>query len=299
MLAMDVVDTIRHRELLVARELSQGERDDALRARLREIYRGQGIEVTDAVIDQGILALRESRFAYTPPAPGLGRSLALLWIRRGVIGRWVGGILIMVAAFWGFEHYGVELPRQQAQQQEQLDLSERLPKELAQAAGAARVETRLPAALAQIDALERDGQAALGRGDASGARTAIAGLTAIRDQLVQTYTINVISRPGEASGVWRVPNDNPSARNYYLIVEAIGADGRPVSLPIKSEETGETRVVSTWGVRVPESFFDTIKNDKLDNGIIERNPVGQKVRGELEPRYVFPKEGGAITSWDE
>ncbi|MFN9355683.1 MAG: DUF6384 family protein, partial [Alphaproteobacteria bacterium] len=76
MLAMDVVDTIRHRELVVARELAQGDRDAALKARLREIYRGQGLEVSDAAIDQGIKALRESRFAYTPPAPGLGRSLA-------------------------------------------------------------------------------------------------------------------------------------------------------------------------------------------------------------------------------
>jgi hypothetical protein len=68
MLAMDVVDTIRHRELLVERELGQGERDEALRTRLREIYTSQGLTVTDRIIDQGIKALRESRFVY-PPAP--------------------------------------------------------------------------------------------------------------------------------------------------------------------------------------------------------------------------------------
>jgi hypothetical protein len=127
MLAMDVVDTIRHRELLVARELSQGDRDEALRGRLREIYTGQGIEVTDAVIDQGIKALRESRFAYTPPPPSLGRTLAMVWIRRVVIGRWVGGILIAATALWGFQYFGYELPRQQAAQEAQLDLGERLP----------------------------------------------------------------------------------------------------------------------------------------------------------------------------
>jgi len=299
MLAMDVVDTIRHRELLVARELSQGDRDEALRDRLREIYTGQGIEVTDAVIDQGIRALRESRFAYTPPPPSLARTLAMFWIRRVVIGRWVGGILVVATALWGFQYFGYELPRQQAAQEAQLDLGERLPRQLTEAAGAARVETKEPGVLARIDALQRDGQAAIARSDVAGARAAIASLTGVHDQLVLTYSVNVISRPGESSGVWRVPNDNPNARNYYLIVEAIGADGRPVSLPITSEETGETKTVSTWGVRVPESFFDMIKNDKMDNGIIERNPVGQKVRGEIEPRYVFPKEGGAITSWDE
>ncbi|NOT41219.1 MAG: hypothetical protein HOP13_12070, partial [Alphaproteobacteria bacterium] len=65
MLAMDVVDTIRFRELLVERELGQGDRDKALRDRLREIYKSQGIEVTDRVLDEGIKALKESRFVYT------------------------------------------------------------------------------------------------------------------------------------------------------------------------------------------------------------------------------------------
>ena len=74
MLAMDVVDTIRHRELIVERELGQGERDEALRNRLREIYRGQGIEVSDRTIDEGIKALKESRFVYTPPPPKIGRA---------------------------------------------------------------------------------------------------------------------------------------------------------------------------------------------------------------------------------
>jgi hypothetical protein len=52
-------------------------------------------------------------------------------------------------------------------------------------------------------------------------------------------------------------------------------------------------------VRVPEAFFNDIRRDKLDNGIIEKNPIGRKLRGELDPRYTFPKEGGAITSWGE
>src|SRR6185369_11244937 len=85
MLAMDVVDTIRHRELLVERELEQGTRDDQLRDRLREIYTGQGIDVPDRVIDEGIKALKDSRFVYVPPKPGLRVSLAVLWVHRARI----------------------------------------------------------------------------------------------------------------------------------------------------------------------------------------------------------------------
>ena len=299
MMAMDVVDTIRHSELVVERELAQGDRDSALRARLREIYRGQGLEVSDAAIDQGIKALRESRFAYTPPAPGFGRSLAMFWIRRGVYGRWVGSALVVATALWGINYFGFELPRQRAVEQARIELSEELPRALQAAAGAARVETRDPAVISQIDGLERDGQAALARTDVVGARASLASLTGLRDQLVTTYSVNVISGENETSGVWREPVNNPNARNYYLIVEAVQPDGNRVSVRVVNEETGKAETVTRWGVRVPESFFQAIRNDKVDNGIIEKNPVGTKVRGELDPRYVFPKEGGAITSWDE
>src|SRR5262249_48557508 len=85
MLAMDVGDTIRHGELLVERELEQGTRDDELRNRLREIYKGQGIEVPDSVIDEGIKALKDSRFVYVPPRPGLGVTIATMWVNRARI----------------------------------------------------------------------------------------------------------------------------------------------------------------------------------------------------------------------
>ena len=68
MLAMDVVDTLRHKELVLARELQAEDRDEDLVERLREIYTGQGIVVTDEILQQGVKALREERFVYRPPA---------------------------------------------------------------------------------------------------------------------------------------------------------------------------------------------------------------------------------------
>src|SRR4051812_44322350 len=81
MLAMDVVDTLRHQDSLVARELDETRREAQLIERLRQIYRGQGIEVPDRVLQEGVRALKESRFVYTPQPrpcadarPGLGPS---------------------------------------------------------------------------------------------------------------------------------------------------------------------------------------------------------------------------------
>src|SRR5262249_40349092 len=74
MLGMDVVDTLRHRELMLEREVESGDREQKLLVRLRDIYSAQGIAVTDDVLAQGVAALREERFVYTAPTPSFGRS---------------------------------------------------------------------------------------------------------------------------------------------------------------------------------------------------------------------------------
>ena len=62
MLAMDVVDTLRHRQDLVERELLGDAREKQLIEKLREIYHQQGIEVTDDILKAGVSAMAESRF---------------------------------------------------------------------------------------------------------------------------------------------------------------------------------------------------------------------------------------------
>ena len=81
MIAMDVVDTLRHREDLVRRELNDEGRERELIARLRQIYHDQGIEVPDHVLAEGVKALDDSRFVYTPPPPcgPRGRRMASAW----------------------------------------------------------------------------------------------------------------------------------------------------------------------------------------------------------------------------
>ena len=80
-------------------------------------------------------------------------------------------------------------------------------------------------------------------------------------------------------------------------VEAIGPDGNPVKVPITSEETGKTELVSTWGLRVDEEVFNRIARDKQDDGIIQDREFGVKQSGNLEPKYRFNTTGSAITSW--
>ena len=293
MVAMDVVDTIRHRDLLVERELGQANRDDDLRKRLREIYKSQGIEVTDGALDEGIKALKESRFTYTPPAPGFSRSLALMWVRRGTVIGLTGVLLIGLTALWGGYHYGVVVPAERAR----IELTETLPKALTAAHDAVVSEARVEAARTQADGVLRDGQAALAANDPIGARTAIASLDTLRAKLVQTYQLRIVA--DGTTGFFRIPNVNESARNYYIVVEPIGADGRTLTMPVTNEEDGRSYNVNAWGQRVPKATFDAVANDKSDNGIIENRTMGTKQRGELDPRYTMSVLPGAVTSWDD
>ena len=173
MLAMDVVDTLRHRERLVERELNEEVREEQLIERLRALYKSQGIEVSDSVIARGVEALKESRFVYTPPKPGFGRTLATLWVKRATYGKWGGVTLVALAVAIGLYQYTVVRPREQAAEAARVELTQTLPRDLAAAHQAISAETQVPAVRQRADALLTEGRTALERGNAAEASAAV------------------------------------------------------------------------------------------------------------------------------
>lgn len=297
MLAMDVVDTLRHRQDLVTRELDGTAREAQLVERLREIYRQQGIEVPDHILKQGVEALAESRFAYEPPAPGLGTMLARLYVSRK---RWGRPMLIAAAAILalGTGYFGVWQPYQAGQaHQQQLELTEGLPAQMDALYTTIFEETKVQQAVVEAEALVSRGKAFAAEDNRAGAEDIIKRLTALRDQLRQEYVVRVVNRSDVQSGFWTFPEVNTDATNYYLVVEALDPDGNVLSLPILNEETGETQTVAIWGQRVPESVYNAVASDKRDDGIIQANEVGRKSDGFLDVEYLMPVLGGAVTQW--
>ena len=304
MLAMDVVDTLRHQDKLVEQELDETRREADLIERLRRLYRGQGIEVPDRVLQEGVRALRESRFVYTPPPDRFATRLARLWVERGRYGRRFLALVMLAGLGAGGYYAGMVRPAQQQAeearvrvQQEQAQLTELLPRALQQGHAEAVAEAKEDEARQRADRVLAEGQAALARRDAVGARQALGELEVLRSELRQEYVLRIVSRPGEPSGVWRIPARNRTARNYYVIVEPVAPDGRILTLPVTSEEDGKTERVSRWGVRVTEDVFDAVRRDKNDDGIVERNRLGEKKRGRLAVDYLMPVSGGAILTW--
>jgi hypothetical protein len=409
MLAMDVVDTLRHQQSLVERELGTDDHDQALIAKVRKIYADQGLEVSDEVIASGVKALREERFTYTPPKKSFQLTLAHLYVHRG---RWAkrGALLLaaLLVIYLGYQlavvapqkrsrqkaaqainlridrqrdqisvakarlarlnqslieakeaglnkasvastglvdqtERDMSAAREKVQALEKLEITtrvdgERLAKNSATVTGRLDQRKELISALSahldnaekavaaldelkilpekliaqrdrilsearqkdvarQAEELYTDAMAALGRGDVAAAQNGYALLQQLYDRLVQEYQLRIVSREGVRSGVWRIPRNNPNARNYYVIVEAVTADGKRLELPVTSEEDGKTRTVKQWGLRVKASVFEQIKRDKMDDGIINNNVLGAKKRGYLHPNYFIPTTGGAITQW--
>ena len=285
MLAMDVVDTLRRRERIANNELDDQGREEDLKERLRKIYADQGLEVPDRVIEQAVAALKEGRFTYQPPPHTLGTRLARLYVRRGAAGKWLGGLVVVGVLLFGLHHVFIAAP------------AAAIPQDLARVHTEALGLAKTDPARETIERYFNAGEAALRNGDQARAKAALAELEAARVTLGQEYLVRIVNRQGVQSGVFRIPDINTGARNYYVVVEAVDPSGRVLKVPIANEETRKTEAVDLWALRVDQRTFEAVKRDKQDDGIIEQDRFGYKPRGELVPRYEMKTTGGAITKW--
>lgn len=297
MLAMDVVDTLRHRDGQVEQELNEDNREAALLERLRRLYKSQGIEVPESVLREGVKAMAENRYAYQPAPPSLGRNLAWAWVKRGVLSRWILGAIAAIGIGGGVYQFGVVAPAQREAETARLEITERLPKALEAAGKAALGEAQVDAARQRAAALTNAGKLALERGNVEEARGAVAALDQLIAQLRLEFTLRIASRPEEQTGFVRENNAAPGGRGYYVVVNAIDLNERPINLRVRNEETGNTDTVSRFAVRVPQAIFQSIRADKQANGILQRARLAEKKRGFLEPDYLMAVESGRLTQW--
>jgi hypothetical protein len=297
MLSMDVVDTLRQNEQIVERELDDETRREQLIARLREIYRGQGIEVPDRILEEGVRALAERRFVYDPPKSSLPVILARLYVKRLYWARLLGGAVLALFLVWFSWNALIVWPRAEREAAARVELGETLPRQINAAFAAVEAEAKTPIALENAKTFRDNGLEAARQGNAEAARSAIAELNALLGDLRLSFDVRIVSRPGELSGLWRIPRLNPNTRNYYLIVEAVDRTGNVLKRPVVNEETAKREDVDIWAVRVSKAAFDEIQADKLDDGIIQKAVVGAKNRGELDIRWRIDTLGGALTRW--
>ncbi|EAV45259.1 hypothetical protein SIAM614_18079 [Roseibium aggregatum IAM 12614] len=296
MMAMDVVDTLRHEEGQVARELKSDERDAAMVERLRQVYASQGIDVPDHILKAGVEDLKRDRFVYSPPAAGFQRTLAMIYISRGTWSKWLAAafaVVIVCIAAW---YFIVKLPAQRAEA-DLLARLQALPATYSELVGRIDTLTENTDIEATAERLATDGNLALSDGNNEAAFKAEADLRDLVGRLQEVFEVRIISREGVPTGVSRIPESNPDTENYYIVVEAVDPDGKILDRKIVSEESSEAELVDKWGQRVSETIYNAVRRDKMEDGIVQKGVLGQKRRGELDIKWRSGVQDGAITKW--
>jgi len=328
MLAMDVIDTLRHQEDAVQRAVDQDKRDEELKARLRSIYADQGIPVPEHILQQGIETLRQDQFVYRPTPFGLSRLLALIWVKRiepPIRNAFIVMTCIVILVVYLAINYDKDrlsqppattatpttsvprvvvtapvpsapspLPENKPAALSPID---RLAQDLSEAASLALSEARDDDARARVRQVQEAGVKALSYPDESRAKLALAELKWMHAVLSAEIKLTIVSRPNEYTGLYRIPDDNPDARNYYIVVEPVLSTGQKILFSILSEETGRSRSVTIWAVRVPKATYDKVGKDKTDDGILQNNVMGIKPRGTFQYTMQMDVSDGKITEW--
>ena len=290
MVAMDVVDTLRHQQGLVDRELDSQGRRDRLLDRLRELYQAQGINVTDQILEEGIVALEQERFKYQPVERSWKTRLAGIWVSRERWGKPIGFLAVLGSLFFGFYLFTEVLPER--------SMRNKLPNQIQSSLASIEAVAKNALVIDSAREIATFAEQGVSKQDYGLAQKRLTELEKIKQQLQMSYVIRIVSDPEERSGIYRIPDVNESSRNYYLIVEAVDDNNSAIELPILSEETNKTSLKRKWGLRVSENVYQQVGKDKTDDGIIQSNQVGEKRVGYMQPTYSIDTTGGMISEWE-
>ena len=333
-IAIDAVDQLRREQQEIERELNSEEQERLLIERLRQRYEARGQRVTDQMLAEAVEALRHDRYRYEPTLSSFQRTLAGWYVDRwkwfgrlaitatlaGAIGLSYFGLMVnpqrQQAAATGRELTQVtqsleaadgalapqvrELTQAARQALESSNLSVaqarvadlQLLQQFQQLKNSVNSTAKVADARTEAERLVVAGTEALKVGKTDVAQQRLAELETLQQQLNLTYTLRIVTKG--KTGVWHVPRVNEQARNYYIFVEPIGTDGKPVQVSVTSEEDGTTRMESRFGLRVDQRTYQRVEQDKRDNGIIDNLVFGTKAAGHLEPEYQMPTLGGKI-----
>lgn len=143
-----------------------------------------------------------------------------------------------------------------------------------------------------------DGKLAAVRGAASsGDPEAYADAKEVYEE-ASTYILNdldirIVNRDGVRIGVER------DHTKHYLVVEAVIAGTSEVATAeVSNEENGAISRVPYWAVRVPDKVYNKVGRDYEDNGIVDNDDAGFKLKGSLAIEWHMQTVNGrSITDW--
>ncbi|OTQ57622.1 DUF6384 family protein [Gilliamella sp. A7] len=116
-------------------------------------------------------------------------------------------------------------------------------------------------------------------------------------KLAQTnLTLTIVDHPDYKSGVERT-HDNTNGKSWYLIVRPMTTTNHSDSLWVQSIETGESKLVNTFGQQVTLEQYNSVKTDKMQDGHIDNNKLCTKPKGRLIFNCPKSVKSGRILEW--
>lgn len=305
---MDVAATLRKERALVEQQLNIDEIKTELRQRLLAAAKISGDPVSEAEVDAAVDQYYDRLHEYREPPASFAKFLAHCWVLRTYLAAAALALATAIGVMWGLLVAGV-LPGEErtrfvteqahAALQYQLNEAEQL------AAAIKRISVE-PAATADAERLSAVAAVAFEQRDGNKLAAAMDSLKRLQAELELQYGLFIVNAPGEQSATERLWTDEKGTRTsgYFVFVDALDEQGRPVKVPIRNRETDRTETTSRWAEQVPEKVFDRLRKDKQADGVLDERNFGSKPRGtrevkvELEGADGEPIERrGQITSW--
>jgi hypothetical protein len=118
------------------------------------------------------------------------------------------------------------------------------------------------------------------------------------DQKIENIRYQIIDRDGEKAGFRRMKDNNPNTTQWFLVVEAVETNGKPVAMPVMNMDTGKVSVVEKWAVQVSEKDFMKYSDQKKKTGKIADTTIGTAPSNTTEPKWSVTLTGNMLTEWD-
>jgi len=135
-----------------------------------------------------------------------------------------------------------------------------------------------------IKARQASGLAAAQLLDQPGLAKVVESLTYFHTFVQTPLVLRVVDRNGIKSGVERT-YDSSGGKSWFLVVEAVDDAGQVMPLEVTSSETGKTSMAPYYGLRVSQTEYNRVKQDKLADGLVDDGKVGNKPANEVAFRY--------------
>lgn len=314
---MDVASTLRRERENAEAQLDMETARLRLRERLLATAAAAGEAVTPAEVDAAIARYFATQHVYEDPPKGWASFWAHLWVMRaGCVALLVVFAVVTFCLSWlvgavedSSARRGtpppVATPPPSATPAAGVSGASPLESAWAEFEKVATSAAAIAAddeAKSRVQGARATGQLAYDTKDDVGLKIARQTLDDLVLRLHEEFTVRIVDRPGERSGIDRYHDGKVSG--YYLIVEARSADGRTLTRSITNAETRRTAKVTKWGEQVGEAVWRRIGGDKTSDGILDETLFARKERGRCDEVVVLDdgngkpvRRGRQITEW--